>query len=1054
MLAAAVVVAAVACGEPQAACPEQLGDLCGNYSRSLDLEVSVVDGVRIDADGDGVLEYALLSRNDRVLVLVEEDGRSRQIPLSRTPTRIAVAELDGDGVDDLVLATESVEILRLRGGGDGSFEELEPLEIGRGGRIRALAAGDLDGDGRSEVVVACGPAVVVVAEPEEDPLDVEVGGVLHDLRLADLDGDGDLDVAAVDVEGEALVTLHGDGAGGLTLAGSWPVPAAPQELALADLDGDGVVDAVGRSRITGGLWRAMGDGGGGFVAPVALERGIGESARGVVAAGQASSGLWSIIAPQEGRWGSEIREHVLRTLIGDDAGAQVARANWVIDGKDPLGVLTPELLGGYGFVAPLTLQRGLQPVNVASTEISGSTPLAVADVDGDGLADVLKRDLSCALRIIRGTADGFVQEPPGPLMTTCPGDLDVVDVNGDGLVDVLAYSRDAVEVALGRGGGEFDVRPPLAVDRSWAPVVVSGESPRIVIPTHDNTIRVLALDDAEELVEVEEFPYGGQRAYGADIDGDGDGDLVFYERYLYFAFDSRVYLREGDGFVPGPELSFVELPFDAHGGFLIADLAVGDLDGDERAEAVVIAERGFGVFSDLDSGAPTMIQSVVFADAERGLAVSNSSGSRPELADLDGDGLLDLLYFEETGPFSGLVTVLRGEAGGLAIEPQRFSIAAPDFAAVAPPGADGRSDLVVDASPFSGLQRFAIRDVVLPAVGPRVELPRYRAPPYAAEAFGDFDGDGEVDVAMVTEGMLTTAWGSDGLRRMDSWPLPEPEPRGAAARDLDGDGEDEVIVSARGRLLALRRGDDGGWTPAVEVYGAGYRDYGPVDSVDLDGDGRLDLVAVALPSLVDETFTINAAFGLPGEPLAFSELAPIFAAGLADRQRFFASEGDNVALRVGDLDGDGLPELLLDGAGEGDLHLLWNEGGRRFSAVGFAGDSAAIVGPGELAVVRGGALERRLIYERTIGAPARVGEVGARKLVGVGDCTGDGRPDLMLNQLIGGGLLMAAVSSTFVSVGRLRGDTVYCGDVDHDGVGDMIEVARGALFLVTSGDPT
>ena len=87
-------------------------------------------------------------------------------------------------------------------------------------------------------------------------------------------------------------------------------------------------------------------------------------------------------------------------------------------------------------------------------------------------------------------------------------------------------------------------------------------------------------------------------------------------------------------------------------------------------------------------------------------------------------------------------------------------------------------------------------------------------------------------------------------------------------------------------------------------------------------------------------------------------------------------------------------------------------------------------------------------------APARVGEVGARKLVGVGDCTGDGRPDLMLNQLIGGGLLMAAVSSTFVSVGRLRGDTVYCGDVDHDGVGDMIEVARGALFLVTSGDPT
>jgi hypothetical protein len=48
---------------------------------------------------------------------------------------------------------------------------------------------------------------------------------------------------------------------------------------------------------------------------------------------------------------------------------------------------------------------------------------------------------------------------------------------------------------------------------------------------------------------------------------------------------------------------------------------------------------------------------------------------------------------------------------------------------------------------------------------------------------------------------------------------------------------------------------------------------------------------------------------------------------------------------------------------------------------------------------------------------------------------------------------MAAVSGTFVAVNRLRGDTIYCGDVDGDGVGDMVELSRGAIFLLTSGEP-
>ncbi|MEZ4383497.1 MAG: hypothetical protein R3A79_19360 [Nannocystaceae bacterium] len=108
----------------------------------MDLEIHVVDGVRVDVDGDGDLEYALVSASDRRLVLVGADGRSRQLPLSRTPTRIAVAALDddGDGRPDLMLSGLLMAAV------SGSFVSV--------GRLRGdtVYCGDVDGDGVVDVI--------------------------------------------------------------------------------------------------------------------------------------------------------------------------------------------------------------------------------------------------------------------------------------------------------------------------------------------------------------------------------------------------------------------------------------------------------------------------------------------------------------------------------------------------------------------------------------------------------------------------------------------------------------------------------------------------------------------------------------------------------------------------------------------------------------------------------------------------------------------------------------------------------------------------------------
>ncbi|MEZ4384476.1 MAG: VCBS repeat-containing protein [Nannocystaceae bacterium] len=1051
-LAAALAAALVgACVDAEPGCSEHAGVLCEARGDYLSQEVLVEDGVRLDVDGDGVLEYALVSSRARGLVLVEEDGSSRRLPLDPAPIRVAVAALDDDGIDDLVLAAQVEVIHRLRGRGDGSFDALEPLEVGRDAVIRALAAGDLDGDGRSEVVVACDGAVVVAAAPGEAPRELSFDGVAADLRLADLDGDGDLDVAVVDVEASALVVLLGDGAGGLTRAGSQQVPPAPQDLALADVDGDGAIDAVGRSQITGALWLAKGDGAGGFAAAGPLEGGgAGSFARGLVVASPSPTGLWSVVAPHRGPWELLVEEFGLRAWIFGDDAADVASADWPVDvSEEGFAVVTPELVGGDGFVAPLTFQRGLVPVSVAATALGDAlhvpSPLLAADVDGDGFVDLLGYDASeCALSVARGGPEGFTAGSAGPALTLCPGWLQSADVNGDGLVDVIAYDTRSIEVALGRGGGAFEVRPALDLgDIDAPPVVVPGDAPRVVVA--GDGVKVVALDDAETLVEV--APLADEedvrRMYAADVDGDGDSDLVVFARHIFTA--TRVYLREGDGFTAAPEFDFLDLPYAVFRENVEIDLVVGDLDGDARAEAIVLGEGGVGVFRDLDAGAPILAQTTLFAGDAPAVDVSAVGRGRPELADLDGDGRLDLVHIEA----SGRALLVRGEGEGLASAAQRLHLGAPRDVAVTPPDGDGRSDLLVLRGPE--LARYSARDVALPATGSPVALPRMRSPTASADAFGDFDGDGEVDVALLAEDMLTVVWGSDDLGRATTVPLPQVVPRGAVALDLDGDGRDELAVSTDSRVLVLRREADDAWTVEAELQGRGYHEFGPVEVADVDGDGLRDLVVAGHPGILSTPFAIEIAYGLAEGPLRFAEPASIFEAPLVDRGSYHSLDGAYVGLRIGDLDGDGLPELLLDGSGDGDIHLLWNEGGRRFTPTPLAGTSALIVGPGELAVVRDGQLERRLVHGRVVGAPARVGEVSLLKLVDVADCTGDGRPDLLLEHPLLEASLWAGVSGSFVAAWRLRGQKLRCADVDGDGVVDLLSVSRRGIISYTSG---
>jgi hypothetical protein len=165
-----------------------------------------------DLDGDGVREvYATPSRPNvldgtpqpgAVVRYVPARGEGRTVFADlgdRHAKEILVTDLDADGKDELYASVEavsggSVEIRRYRAGtppGGGDTIAVLPDQL-----CRCLTAGDVDGDGRREIVAAAAKAGLWLLRPgapgsswSKERIASDSSGFEHAALLADLDGD-------------------------------------------------------------------------------------------------------------------------------------------------------------------------------------------------------------------------------------------------------------------------------------------------------------------------------------------------------------------------------------------------------------------------------------------------------------------------------------------------------------------------------------------------------------------------------------------------------------------------------------------------------------------------------------------------------------------------------------------------------------------------------------------------------------------------------------------------------------------------------------------------
>jgi VCBS repeat protein len=246
-----------------------------------------------DVNGDGVPDLLAIGHDNQFNVRLGLGGGTFgpavTYPLRNHGTLILVADLNGDAFDDVVAVHDGsgnpVYISAYLGASTG---ELQPAwELGTiYFTAMGIARGDFDGDGRTDVAVAIGhpraaalvlyglgtgqfdaPLTLSTVSPEPDRSDGTVAIAAGDLNA---DGRDDLVIACNDLTNQLVLRLGT--ASGFTDPAVLPLPS-PIDVALGDVNGDGRLDAVASNLNHGTLSLLLGRGDGSFETPVSLPAG-------------------------------------------------------------------------------------------------------------------------------------------------------------------------------------------------------------------------------------------------------------------------------------------------------------------------------------------------------------------------------------------------------------------------------------------------------------------------------------------------------------------------------------------------------------------------------------------------------------------------------------------------------------------------------------------------------------------------------------------------------------------------------------------------------------
>ena len=582
----------------------------------------------VDLDSDGDPDVLSASRDDNSIFWYENDGQRDPDFEAHLLTNqafgavsVSAADFDGDGDMDVVSASENDDQIAWYenvGGVPAQFivqviRTAGDLDPERGDMAKSVMPADIDDDGDVDIVYALEDGNEVgwyendgAVDPafSQHTISTEVNHVKF-VTAADVDRDGDIDIFSASTGDSTVALFENDGAS----PPAWieqPLTTGAlgaRSVAVADINSDGLLDVVSASRDDNRLlWYPN--------QTIHRSAYFPTFSRTLLAALQDSRGVDSGDLDHDGD---------LDVVVVADADVI-----WIEnDGAQPAGFRTHTVATGL---------RGGRWPHVADLDHDGDLDIVVASTNDDTVSwyeNVGGSPSSFTGHIVTREADG-----PRAALTA--------DLDRDGDLDIYVASDadDSITWYQNLGGRPPQFRRRLIYNEAYfarsiihADMNGDGAPDLLSASQRDNTIALYTSNGATTTPRfthevLRDDVLGVQHVSAADIDGDGDMDVLFASENSAMIG----WLENRTAALKQFKLHVVD--DDAPGAHAVEGADI-DWDGDIDLVGAIQHDNAHIWYENVGGSPPHFVSHLIY---DRALA---AHAIRP--ADLDGDGDLDIL---------------------------------------------------------------------------------------------------------------------------------------------------------------------------------------------------------------------------------------------------------------------------------------------------------------------------------------------------------------------------------------------------------------------------
>lgn len=213
-----------------------------------------------DINNDGYIDVIIANHETSYITLLYGDGRGGfkyaphspiDINVKPHPHVVQLKDLNGDNKVDLIVDSRTHKGLRvLVGLGNGKFKKQGQLIDVGGDPYLGFATGDINGDGKLDLVTPNQRDIGIVLNTSADKLSFSLKRLApfespFAVELAEMTGDGKLDLIVAS-RGSLITIIPGDGQGSFFEEKKILIKTSSgaKQIAVGDINGDGIKDAL------------------------------------------------------------------------------------------------------------------------------------------------------------------------------------------------------------------------------------------------------------------------------------------------------------------------------------------------------------------------------------------------------------------------------------------------------------------------------------------------------------------------------------------------------------------------------------------------------------------------------------------------------------------------------------------------------------------------------------------------------------------------------------------------------------------------------------------